>query len=159
MKNLIKKLAILCAAFLCANFALALNLPSGIANAVSAGQASASDKAAVATLMQDFQGSFASLDENSTVADLKKAAESLKNIDASKCPALVKEKFKAFCGEIESYAQTAQKILKEYNIKDSDLLADVEKLNPDIAQKIQAYAGSLQKAAQEFIYAAMPYLQ
>ena len=155
----IRKIAILLAAFLCANFAMAISLPSGLANAAAPQTASASDKAAVAKLMQDFQNSFASVNENSTVADFKKSAEAIKNIDASKCPAAVKEKFNALRGEMSSYADAVQKILKEYNIQDSDILGAVDKLHPDLAEKFQAYAAKLQKAAQEFVFSAMPYLK
>ncbi|MBR6389184.1 MAG: hypothetical protein IKS15_03600 [Opitutales bacterium] len=155
----IKKIALLFAALLCANFAMAINLPGGLANAAAAQTASASDKAAVAALMQDFQNSFASVNENSTVADFKKAAQAFKNIDASKCPAAVKEKFDALRGEMSSYADAVQKILKEYNIQDSDILGAVSKLHPDLAQNVEKYAASLQKSVHEFIFAAAPYLK
>ena len=155
----IRKLAILCAAFLCANFAMAISLPSGLANAATAQSSNLSDKLAVAKLMQDFQNSFSSLNENSTVADFKKAAEALKNVDASKCPATVKEKFNALRGEMSDYADAVQKILKEYNIQDSDIVGAVDKLHPELAEKFQAYAAKLQKAAQEFVQAAVPYLK
>ena len=160
MKNLIKKSLIICAAVLCANFSLALNIPSGLANAAAAAQnANASEKASVMKLMQDVQNSFSAMDRDSTVADLKNAVASLKKIDTSKCPAAVKEKFKTFCGELESYAESASKLLDEYKIKDTDVLEDIVKSNPNLAEKFQKYSDSVKKAGKEFMASAMPYLQ
>ena len=60
---------------------------------------------------------------------------------------------------MSSYADAVQKILKEYNIQDSDILGAVSKLHPDLAQNVEKYAASLQKSVHEFIFAAAPYLK
>ena len=135
-----------------------------LAKMQSARNASADEKTAVRNFIEEFKNAFGGADGGKSldISSLEKAINKVSEIDISKCPSDIKEKFDAF---IKNFKEQLSELEKIFICVDLSNANDVEKriaeyanAHPEIAEKIDKISLSLQKNAQEFATSLAPYL-
>lgn len=130
----------------------------------SAKKVSAQEKESVVKFMQDFKKAFEDISKEKLMDfdSIERAIDRFANIDASKCPSEVREKYDAFLKDLKEQISEVKKIINGDDSGGNNSIGEgmdgLLKTKQNIAEKISDISKSLQKSSQEFTSSLLPYL-